>query len=76
MNKHVQIRNLPGPEHRKLKERAAARGVTITEYVKRLIANDLAKPSWDDIAQRIGKLEPLDLPETTAEMIRYERNSR
>ena len=76
MNKHVQIRNLPDQEHRKLKERAASRGVTITEYVKRLIENDLAKPDWEEIAARIGRLQPLELPETSAEMIRHERDSR
>ena len=33
MNKHVQIKNLPGTERRKLKQRAAAKGLTITGYV-------------------------------------------
>lgn len=76
MNKHVQIRNLAGAEHRKLKQRAAAKGLTITEYVKRLIAEDLSRPSWDEIAERLSKLEPLSLPETTSDMIRTERDGR
>jgi hypothetical protein len=74
MNKHVQIRNLAGVEHRKLKQRAAAQGLTITEYVKRLIAEDLSRPSWEEIAERLSKLDPLALPESTSEMIRVERD--
>ncbi len=74
MNKHVQIRNVPASKHRKLKARAASKGMTITEYVKRLIESDLDKPTWDEIAERMKQLEPLELTETSAEMIRHERD--
>ena len=76
MNKFVQIRSLPDATHRKLKIRAAESGVSISDYLKRLIDHDLAKPSWDEIAKRMDKLPPITLPETSAEMIRYERDRR
>ncbi len=75
MNKHVQIRNLPAATHKKLKVRAAEKGMTITDYVKRLIDHDLAKPDWSEIAARVRAMPPLELPETSAEMIRHERDS-
>ena len=62
MNKHVQIRNLAGAEHRKLKQRAAAKGLTITEYVKRLIAEDLSRPARFAIRSAGCYTGPEDLP--------------
>lgn len=76
MNKHVQVRNLKEATHRKLKQRAVSNGETITDYVKRLIEQDLKKPTWEQITRRLQRLEPLRLKETTAEMIRHERDSR
>lgn len=76
MNKHVQIRDMPEPLHRKLKVRAAERGMSISEYLKRLIDADLKKPSWEEYFRRAEKLKPLDLPESSADLIRRERDSR
>lgn len=76
MSTHLQIRNLSKTTHRQLKVRAAQEGVSMSDYVKRLIKRELEKPSWDDIEARIRALAPVALPETTAEMIRRERDSR
>jgi plasmid stability protein len=76
MNKHVQIRSLPEPMHRKLKARAAEEGLSISEYLKRLIDRDLKRPGWAEIEARMKRLTPIALPESTAEMIRRERDSR
>jgi len=76
MNKHVQIREIPEETHRRLKARAAEAGLSMSEYLKRLIARDLERPSWDEIKARMAKLAPVDLPESTAELIRRERDAR
>jgi plasmid stability protein len=76
MTKHVQVRNLAEPTHRKLKMRAAEEGLSISDYLKRMIARDLKRPSWADIEARMKKLAPIALPESTAEIIRRERDSR
>jgi len=76
MNKHVQIRDMPEATHRKLKMRAAEEGLSISEYMKRLVERELKKPSWAEYAVRMRRLEPLDLPESSAEMIRRGRDSR
>lgn len=76
MNKHVQIRSLPEATHRKLKMKAAERGLSISDYLRRLIEEDLEKPSWDEIEARMKTLPPVKLPESTVAMIRRERDAR
>ncbi len=74
MNKPVQIRSLPEATHRKLKMKAAEQGLSISDYLRRLIAEDLEKPSWDEIRERMRTLPPIELAETSAAMIRRERD--
>ena len=76
MNKHVQIRNLPEMEHRKLKERAASKGLTITDYVKRLIESDLKRPSLAEMAERLRQLPPVNLDPSPEYLIRADRDNR
>lgn len=76
MNKHLQIRHLDEATHRKLKMRATAEGLSMSDYLKRLIARDLDRPGWEEIAARLDALPPVALSETTAEMIRRERDRR
>ncbi len=76
MNKHVQIRSLPEATHRKLKMKAAEQGLSISDFLRRLIEEELKKPSWDEIRERMRKLPPVELAETSAAMIRRERDSR
>ena len=75
MNKYVQIRNLTETKHRKLKARAAMRGMTITDYVERLIDRDLEKPSWAEIASLVAQLPTLSAKgETPAQSVRTNRD--
>lgn len=76
MNKHIQIREIPEKTHRKIKARAAEEGLSMSDYLKRLIDREMEKPSWDEMVRRMKALEPIDLPETTAAMVRRERDSR
>lgn len=76
MNKHVQIREIPVDIHRKLKMRAAAEGISMSDYLKRLITQDLKRPCWDEIEARMQKMKPVILTESTADMVRRERDSR
>ncbi len=76
MNKHVQIREIPEAIHRKLKTRAAAEGLSMSDYLRRLIERDLKRPNWDEIEARMKKMKPVTLSESTAESVRRERDSR
>jgi plasmid stability protein len=76
MNKMIQIRNVPEKLHRKLKARAAAEGMTLTDYVARLIDRDLAKPSLAEMAARLRKRTPVVLDPPAWTIIRQDRDSR
>jgi plasmid stability protein len=76
MNKHIQIREVPEKTHRKLKMRAASEGVSMSDYLKRLIERELQRPSWDDIEARMNRMKPVNLSKSTAELVRFERDSR
>lgn len=76
MNKHIQIREIPEKVHRSLKARAAAEGLSMSDYLKRLIERDLKRPSWDEMVKRMDALKPVKLSESTAAMIRRERDGR
>lgn len=76
MNKMIQIRKVAEKTHRKLKVRAAAHGMTISDYLKKLIERDLSKPTREEVFARIQSREPVRLSKTAAELIRNERDSR
>lgn len=77
MNKHIQIREVSDETHRKLKARAAAAGMSMSEYLKRLIDQDLRRPDWASMVRRMEALEPLDVSSAElVEMIRDEREGR
>lgn len=76
MNKHIQIREIPEETHRKIKARAAAEGLSMSDYLKRLIERDLTRPNWEKVEALMKQMTPIILPETAAEMVRRERDSR
>lgn len=41
----LQVKNLPDDLHARLRQRAATEGVTLTDYVTRLLRRDLDRPS-------------------------------
>ena len=76
MGKHIQIREIPDDMHAAIKARAAAQGVSMSEYLKRLIARDLKLPNWDAIRARSEGLEPVVSSQRIVEIIREERERR
>jgi antitoxin FitA len=76
MNKHVQIREIPAKMHRTLKARAAEEGVSMSDFLKRLIERELKRPSWAEMTKRMASLKPVTLSQTTVDMIRRERDGR
>jgi plasmid stability protein len=76
MNKMIQIRNVSEKTHRKLKIRVAAQGMTISDYLTRLIERDLARPTREDVFARLQSRASVRLSKTAAELIREERDSR
>lgn len=76
MNKHIQIREIPDETHRVLKARAAAEGMSMSDYLKRLIEQDLKRPDWASIRARRARMTTLDIGDEAVRIIREERDSR
>lgn len=73
MNKAIQIRDVPEDVHRKLKARAARQGRTLSEMLRQELEAIASQPSLDEVLERIRTREPVELPVSSAELIRQER---
>ncbi|HEV3229593.1 MAG TPA: hypothetical protein VGY97_08975 [Solirubrobacteraceae bacterium] len=52
MSKMIQVRNVPDDVHRTLKARAAAAGLSLSDYIKRDLEEAAARPSLEEIDAR------------------------
>ena len=76
MSKMIQIRNVPETIHRRLKSRAAAAGLSLSDYLLSELRELASVPSDDELYQRaINRPLPSDGP-APAELLRQERDSR
>jgi antitoxin FitA len=73
---HIQIRNVPPELHRKLKARAAERGLTLSEYLLREAERAVEKPTIEELTQRIRSRRLPKLKTDPADLIRADRDSR
>jgi len=76
MNKMLQVRNLKAETHRKVKVRAAEEGISVTEWVTRLIERELKRPSMAELYARLKSRRPVHLTPSAADIIREQRDSR
>ena len=72
----IQIRNVPEGLHRRLKARAALKGMSMSDYLQMKLRQIAEKPTLQELATRIAELPPVDLPESAADAIRAERDAR
>ena len=72
----IQLRHVPDDLHRKLKARAAAAGLSLSDYLIREIQQAAEKPTPDEIKERLARLTPVRLRTTPAQAVRAERDSR
>lgn len=73
--KNLQIRNMPEDLHRRLKERAAREGRSMSELVIREIERSLEKPSLREWLDQVEQDEPFDVPGGSAALIRAYRDA-
>jgi hypothetical protein len=73
---NLQVKDVPAPVHAELRRRAELAGKTIREYVLELIRRDLATPSREEWIAAVGRMKPLDLGGSAAELIRADREGR
>ncbi len=71
--KTIQVRNVPDKLHREVRRRAKAAGVTLTDYVRRLLEREVGRPPAEEVFGRIAKRPPVDRIRSAAEVLREER---
>lgn len=49
----VQIRDVPDDVHRTLKARAAASGLSLSEYLRGVLSRTAARPTAEELVERI-----------------------
>jgi plasmid stability protein len=65
MSKMIQVRNVPDDVHRTLKVRAAAAGMSLSDYVKRDLEESAARPTLEEIDARVAARGRSRLPAQT-----------
>jgi plasmid stability protein len=76
MAKMIQLRNVPDELHRKLKERAAKEGKSLSAYLLDQIKREAEMPTMEEMLERLASLPPVKLDRPAADIIREERDKR
>jgi antitoxin FitA len=72
----IEIRNVPPELHRKLKERAAEEGLTLSGYMLRVAQRAAEVPTPQELACRIRSRKLPRLKSPPADLMRQDRDSR
>jgi plasmid stability protein len=72
----IQVRNVPDKIHRKLKERAAKEGKSLSAYLLERIEREAEAPTMEEIVERLAALPPVHTRLSSAQIIRQERAKR
>ena len=74
--KMVQIRNMPDRLHRLFKMRAAAEGLSLSDYLLRELRRAAEYPSVDELKRRLASRQPVETIESTTSWVREEREKQ
>ena len=66
----IRIRNVPEHVHRKLEDRAAEAGQTLSDYLLEILRRESEQPTLAEIAARIKSRAPAEHQPSSAEIIR------
>jgi plasmid stability protein len=72
---HIQIRNVPPEVHRTLKERAAKKGMSLSEYLLSEVTELAERPTEEEFFARLKRRPRVRLSEDPADTIRRLRDS-
>lgn len=76
MPKMIQIRHVPDALHHKLKQRAAAAGMTLSNYLRRELEQVAEYPSWDEFLELVTPIELAASGESVVEALHAARSER
>lgn len=74
--KMIQVRSVPERLHRQLMKRARALGLTLTDYIQRILEREVARPAAGEVFDRVAQRSPVTLGRPAAQLIREERRKR
>lgn len=60
-NTILQVRDIPDSIVTKLRERAEARGISLSAYVRELLAHDAEQETLDEVVARIATRKPVEV---------------
>jgi len=70
----VQVRDVPVDVHRTLKARAAASGLSLSEYLRAVLERTAARPTVDELARRVAARGATTLSEPSEHLVRRLRD--
>lgn len=70
MGRLVQIRDVPEDVHAKLKARAALAGVSLSEYLREMLARAASRPTPAELSARVRARGVGTLPEPSEVVVR------
>jgi len=70
----VQVRDVPEDVHRTLKARAAAAGVSLSEYMRSVLARSASRPTPAELTMRIKARGAVALDEPSEQAVRAIRD--
>ncbi|MBK9387940.1 MAG: hypothetical protein IPN34_24245 [Planctomycetes bacterium] len=76
MVKMIQIRHVPDRVHKTLKLRAARADKRLSDYLREELECVAAQLTADELADRLSRLERVDLMESPSASVRAKRESR
>jgi plasmid stability protein len=66
----IQIRNVPDELHRRLKARAAMAGMSLSDYLLKEISAVAARPTMEEMRERLATRSRVEAGESAADAIR------
>jgi hypothetical protein len=72
----IQLRNVSEDLHRTLKSRAAAAGMSLSDYLLQEIRHFAERPTVDELRERLHRRRGVILHVSAADAVRQERNAR
>jgi len=76
MSKMIKMRHVPDALYRQLKIRAAAAGMSLSDYLVREVRKLAERPTIEEIRERLAALPPVHLKTSPIEVVRQTRDSR
>ncbi|MCC6316882.1 MAG: hypothetical protein IT361_04245 [Gemmatimonadaceae bacterium] len=75
MSRMIRIGHVPDRLHRQLEARAAARGLSLSDFLRGELERVAQQLTPDELRAALARLEPVVTTETAAEAVRAERGA-